>query len=601
MAGPFKFLPILLLPLFTFSVFGEDVFVSINCGESESYVDPDNFIPWTPDDTLISNGVARVVQSSNKNSDPVMDTLRVFTTRKKNCYSAEVTRGQKVLVRASFNYGNYDKLSSPPTFDLHFDGNFWTIVETSLTEVIMHEVTYVAKGDEVSVCVAQTKPNQFPFMSALEIRSVDSDVYSDVDESRALILNFRSSFGASQLVRFPKDPYDRIWTPSATAAGVQSEAIFINSTGPNNPPSEILQTAIVGSTSNPLTFAQVPPSGASFYLTMYFSEVSDLGSTQTRSFRIYESSTTRSGPLQLPISPPYEAVDVRSLSNYTVDSLTNISLVATTDSDLPPIINAAEAFRISGVLTDGTDLNDVKALALLQDTFDVLGEWSGDPCLPASYSWDWLNCSDDATPRVTSLYLDSFELSGSFPDISSMDALEIIDLHNNTLTGTIPDFLGSMPNLQELNLADNEFSGSIPATLSKNKKLKLNVTGSFCTPGKSCASSSSPGGSTGVTKSKKSSSLPLVLGITIPAFFLVWVAVGIFIVLRKKRKPANMNMPIVTGGGANGDANGLHKIGEGMVHEMMENVGQQTFGSPSPLLDNDQTSDLYGQKGVQNP
>lgn len=109
MAGHFKLLPVVvLLAQFTFSVSGQ-LIASINCGASDPITDL-NLITWTPDDTLISNGDARVVQSSNSVS-PVMDTLRVFTSRKKNCYSIPVTKGQKVLVRASFNYGNYDRLS----------------------------------------------------------------------------------------------------------------------------------------------------------------------------------------------------------------------------------------------------------------------------------------------------------------------------------------------------------------------------------------------------------------------------------------------------------------------------------------------------------
>lgn len=52
------------------------------------------------------------------------------------------------------------------------------------------------------------------------------------------------------------------------------------------------------------------------------------------------------------------------------------------------------------------------------------------------------------------------------------------------------------------------------------------------------------------------------------------------------------------GGGSNGNTEGLQRFGE----EVMENVLQQTFGSPSPLLDTSgQTSDLYGQAGLQNP
>ena len=177
------------------------VIASIDCGASGFTVDL-NGIAWTPDDTLVSNGVSQVVQSSNSVS-MVMDTLRVFTSRKKNCYSlGPITKGQKVLLRASFNYGNYDRLSNPPTFDLHFDGNFWTTVETTGSGVIYYETTYVAKGDAVSVCVAQTKPGQFPFISALELRSLEQDVYSELDENRALFLIARLSYGASKPLRY---------------------------------------------------------------------------------------------------------------------------------------------------------------------------------------------------------------------------------------------------------------------------------------------------------------------------------------------------------------------------------------------------------------
>lgn len=45
----------------------------------------------------------------------------------------------------------------------------------------------------------------------------------------------------------------------------------------------------------------------------------------------------------------------------------------------------------------------VEGLVSLQKAFGVLQEWGGDPCLPVPYSWEWINCNDDATPRVTSL------------------------------------------------------------------------------------------------------------------------------------------------------------------------------------------------------
>ncbi|XP_071741026.1 uncharacterized protein At1g24485-like [Rutidosis leptorrhynchoides] len=535
------------------------VIASIDCGATTTTTDV-NTITWTPDDTIISNGISRTVKPSYSLTS-VLDTLRVFTSRKKNCYSIGVTQGTKILARATFNYGNYDGLLNPPTFDLIFDGNLWTTVKTSLSGSTTYEVIFVAKGDNVSVCLAQTMPDQFPFISSLAIRSLDSDVYSEVDDNRAIFLIDRLSYGSSKSLRYPDDIYDRIWVSYPAQSGteqVTNDAIYIDATAPNNPPEGVFQNAItVPTTFQSIIIAHIPVLSPPTYLNLYFSEVTSLDFGQKRSFNIYENSS----PVQLAITPPYMQVEERYIYNYVVTSDTNLSLSATSDSDLPPIINAIELFTISDILTDGTDSNDVKALALLQSTFDVLQEWRGDPCLPAPYSWDWLNCSNDVIPRVTALYLNSFNLVGSIPDISSMDALVIIDLHNNSLSGTIPSFLGTMSNLQQLNLADNKFSGSIPSSLSNNGKLKLTVTGnpSLCTSGKSCSSSlgstnSSPGstnsssGSGTSTSKKKSSMLPLILGIVIPVFILLWIAFAAFIIFRRKKIPAEVNMQVISTG-----------------------------------------------------
>ncbi|XWS28898.1 hypothetical protein CRYUN_Cryun25bG0111300 [Craigia yunnanensis] len=126
--------------------------------------------------------------------------------------------------------------------------------------------------------------------------------------------------------------------------------------------------------------------------------------------------------------------------------------------------------------------------------------------------------------KAGEMYLGSFGLFGYLPDLTSMTALEIIDLHNNSLIGPIPEFLGTLPNLKRLNLADNEFSGPIPSSKSKNTKLKSVADPS----GNSPAFSSSSG--------KKKRKLPVILGTTIPIFVLLWVIGGVFAVLHHKRK-----------------------------------------------------------------
>ena len=46
----------------------------------------------------------------------------------------------------------------------------------------------------------------------------------------------------------------------------------------------------------------------------------------------------------------------------------------------------------------------VEGLSEIQKAFsNALQEWSGDPCLPSPYTWEWISCSNDTIPRITAL------------------------------------------------------------------------------------------------------------------------------------------------------------------------------------------------------
>ncbi|KAL5765980.1 hypothetical protein ACOSP7_016597 [Xanthoceras sorbifolium] len=580
-------LVLIFLALFALSASAADVFVSIDCGASGVYTD-ESLIVWSGDDDFMKNGETRVVQSGNAVSDHVMSTLRVFSTRKKNCYSIDVDKGAKVLVRASFYYGNYDKKSARPTFDLYLDGSFWDTVETSSEDVVYYEAIYVVKENGVSACVAQTKPNQLPVMSALEVRSLDSLMYNHVDAEYALFLKTRTAFGANNTIRFSDDPYDRIWVPGSVGGGlstVANDAFLINvNNAPDNPPQAVMQNAATTpSTSQSMVLGNglFPAKPVPIYVTMYFSEVADLDSTQTRSFQVYINNMRASHA----IVPPYGSVAELYIGNITASSTTSFTLAADSGSTLPPLISAMEVFYVSDPLADGTNSKDVEGLASLQSQFEVLQDWSGDPCLPSSYTWDWVNCSTGTIPRVTALYLSGFDLSGPLPDFSSMDALEIIDLHNNSLSGSVPDFLGTLPSLKQLNLADNEFSGPIPTSLSSNNKLKLTVSGNpdLCASGKSCKTITT-GSSLGSGK-KKGNKLPTILGATIPSFLVFWAIVGIVAVLRHKRKTAAI-AAVNSGQGGTANANMMMgKFGQAVNNEIKVSIEEQMTPETSNQMD----------------
>ena len=70
------------------------------------------------------------------------------------------------------------------------------------------------------------------------------------------------------------------------------------------------------------------------------------------------------------------------------------------------------------------------------------------------------------------LYLGSNELIGTIPpELGNLSNLEFLDLPHNQLIGTIPPELGNLSNLLDLNLGGNELSGTIPPELGNLSNL----------------------------------------------------------------------------------------------------------------------------------
>jgi len=87
-------------------------------------------------------------------------------------------------------------------------------------------------------------------------------------------------------------------------------------------------------------------------------------------------------------------------------------------------------------------------------------------------SWIGVTCSDDGK-RVIGIHLPGFGLSGPIPgnSIGKLDALRVLSLRSNYLSGNLPPDIPSITSLQSLYLQHNNFSGTIPTALSA----RLNV------------------------------------------------------------------------------------------------------------------------------
>ncbi|KAF3783574.1 hypothetical protein EJ110_NYTH19417 [Nymphaea thermarum] len=176
------------------------VSLSIDCGDPTGTRTNELRIKWVGDGDYINTGKTAKVQVTNTYYQE-LKTLRCFPSQKKSCYVIRgVNRGRKHMVRAHFFYGNYDGKSSPPSFDLQFDGNHWATVTTSSSESYYYEVIYGPKRDNISVCVAQTSPDQIPFISALVIREFEKGMYETKDTDDVLRQRQRVAFGAKDFV-----------------------------------------------------------------------------------------------------------------------------------------------------------------------------------------------------------------------------------------------------------------------------------------------------------------------------------------------------------------------------------------------------------------
>ncbi|XP_042475875.1 probable inactive receptor kinase At5g58300 [Macadamia integrifolia] len=95
-----------------------------------------------------------------------------------------------------------------------------------------------------------------------------------------------------------------------------------------------------------------------------------------------------------------------------------------------------------------------------------------DPTAPICSSWVGITCSPDGT-RVVALRLPGVGLTGPIPanTLGKLNALRILSLRSNLLSGNLPSDVSSLHSLHNLYLQHNNFSGNIPASLSPELNL----------------------------------------------------------------------------------------------------------------------------------
>jgi hypothetical protein len=135
-------------------------------------------------------------------SNEQQKTLRSFPHGSRNCYTLPSNISMKYLLRATFTYGNYDRLNksldgSLFLFGLHIGVNFWEAVNLTNwdpSSTILKEVLTVALGNSVSVCLINFGSG-IPFISSLELRPLEDTMYPFVNTSVSVSYFQRYRFG----------------------------------------------------------------------------------------------------------------------------------------------------------------------------------------------------------------------------------------------------------------------------------------------------------------------------------------------------------------------------------------------------------------------
>ncbi|KAJ1421046.1 Serine-threonine/tyrosine-protein kinase, catalytic domain [Sesbania bispinosa] len=461
-------------------------FISIDCGGPENfeYTDDTTEIKYSTDGAYIQTGVNKNISSEyaypkNSNLPLPLSDLRSFPQGMRNCYRLLAGRkGSLHLIRASFLYGNYDGKNKLPEFDLYVGVNFWSSVKfRNASEEVTMEIISRAQSEVTNVCLVN-KGAGTPFISALELRPLNSSIYNtEFGESASLLLFKRWDIAALNLSgRYEDDIYDRIWTPynsSSWDSISNSSTINVDGDGYKAPIEVISSAARPRNNSGTLEFSWTPDDpNWKFYVYMYFAEVERLQKTQLRKFNI----SWNGSPLIESFVPRYSYATTLSNSKSLVANEHRISIHKTKDSTLPPILNAVEIFVVRQLDALPTFGHDVDAMMDIKDSYKVERNWVGDPCEPKNYTWEGLNCnySTSFPPRIISLNLSSSSLSGIItPAISNLSSLESLDLSDNSLTGPVPQFLEALISLKYLNLQGNQLSGYVSDTLLERSKAGL--------------------------------------------------------------------------------------------------------------------------------
>ena len=155
--------------------------------------------------------------------------------------------------------------------------------------------------------------------------------------------------------------------------------------------------------------------------------------------------------------------DLGQLDRLTVLNLHSNALTGQIPSEIGNLRNLEQLLlhnnSLSGDFPDLSRLSNLEKL-WLSGRNNRIGEGDGIPT--------WLN----GLTRLEEVNLWGNEMGGTIPNLSRLTSLKLLKLQYNSLTGSIPTWLGSMNSLGGLYLHRNNLTGSIPSELGQLTRLR---------------------------------------------------------------------------------------------------------------------------------
>ncbi|CAN6984589.1 unnamed protein product [Brassica oleracea var. botrytis] len=463
-------------------------FISLDCGlapsEASPYIEPDTGLWFSSDSDFIQSGKIGKIDPSLPKTIKSYVTLRYFPDGIRNCYNLSVKQGTNYLMRFTALYGNYDGLNITPMFDLYVGPNFWVTIDLeNKISGQSEEIIYIPRSNSLDLCLIKTGATT-PMVSSVELRPLANDIY--ITESGSL-KSFKRYYLTSSdtILSYPNDVKDRIWETKFDPEWMQiSTALEANNSNGFLVPQNVLKTAAIPANDTaPFNITEeLDFPDDQIYLYLHFSEVQALPIGDFREFDIFWNGQQ----FDKTIRPEYlKTTTIKSTTPVTCKGgVCNLELIRTTNSILPPLLNAIELYTVVKFPQVETNENDVVAILKIKAQYGLNRiTWQGDPCVPQKFLWDGLNCNSTDTstpPIITYLNLSSNGLEGTIAAaIQNLTHLEKLDLSNNNLTGEVPEFLANMKSLMLINLSKNNLIGLIPQALLDREKegLQLIVDG----------------------------------------------------------------------------------------------------------------------------